>query len=199
MSAIFPSHMRDSIQHPESFGPEAARFATTRWSTVLAARDSVSPASDEALARLCEGYWYPLYAYVRRCGHDPDDAPEQTAEERYRLEPVDAHDPEWLYERRWALTLLQAALTRLEDDYRSAGKASWFEPLRSVLLAEPEAPRYAELARQFAVSESAIKVAVHRMRRTFRRLLREEIADTVARPEEVDEEIRHLFAVLSAP
>ena len=68
-----------------------------------------------------------------------------------------------------------------------------------MLLAEAEAPRYAELARHLAVSEGAIKVAVHRMRRSFRRLLREEIADTVARPEEVDEEIRHLFAVLAAP
>lgn len=240
----------------DSSGSEA-RFATTHWTTVLAAGEGSSADSREALARLCERYWYPLYAYVRRRGNDPADAQDLTqaffarlferellkriapeggrfrsflltalkhfltdewkrgrarkrgggrttlsiderdAEERYRVEPVDTLNPERLFERRWALTLLESALARLEEEYRSSGKVETFARLRSVLLADSDAPAYSEIGAQLGISEGAVKVAAHRMRSSFRRLLRAEIADTVNRPEEVDEELRHLFVVLA--
>jgi RNA polymerase sigma-70 factor (ECF subfamily) len=93
----------------------------------------------------------------------------QTAEHRYQFEPVDALDPERLFERRWALTLLETALVRLEAEFQAVGKQNWFEHLRGVLLADPEAPAYAEIGQRLGVAEGTIKVAVHRARKSFRR------------------------------
>ena len=240
--------------------PAAARagrkFATTRWSQVLAAGHAPSSDSREALARLCEAYWYPLYSYVRRWGYDADQAQDltqaffatllekhylraadpsrgrfrsfllaslkhflsnepdragaakrggratvvplefETAEGRYVREPADNETPETTYERRWALTLLERTLGRLRREYETSGKHNLFARLEGHLTGEQEALPYAELCAELEMSEGAIKVAMHRLRRRFGALLRDEIGETVADPAEVDDEIRELFRAL---
>jgi RNA polymerase sigma factor (sigma-70 family) len=248
------------MSHDDEAPPPAPagrrQFVTTRWSQVLAAGSEPTLSSRDALARLCEVYWYPLYAYVRRWGYDADEAQDLTqeffarllekhylraadpargrfrsfllaslkhflsnerdrqtavkrggrvtiiplefenAEGRYQLEPPDAETPETIYERRWALTLLDRTLGRLRDEFEEAGKAALFGRLEGYLTGEQETVPYAELAAELGMSEGAVKVTVHRLRRRFGALLREEIAETVSDPVEVDGEIRELFRSL---
>ena len=120
----------------------------------------------------------------------------QTAEERYHLEPVDRMDAEKTYERRWAMTLLEQALTRLRDENVAAGKAVLFERLRSFVAGETDSS-CAEAAAQLALTESALKSALHRLRQRYRELVREEIAHTVADPAEIDDELSYLIAVMT--
>jgi RNA polymerase sigma factor (sigma-70 family) len=120
-----------------------------------------------------------------------------SAEERYRLEPIDQLDAAKLYERRWVTTLFDQALARLEQEFRDSGKDRLFEGLKGSLIADDTALSYAELGARLGLKEDAVKQAVHRMRRRYRELFREEIARTVAGPAEVEDELRHLFAVLS--
>jgi RNA polymerase sigma-70 factor (ECF subfamily) len=240
--------------------PRAAprRFATTRWSQVIAAGRAQTTASRDALAGLCEAYWYPLYAYVRRWGHDPDEAQDltqeffarllekhylrdadpsrgrfrsfllaslkhflsnerdkatavkrggrahivalevETAEGMYQLEPPDADTPEKVFERRWALMLLERTLARLREEFNAGGRRELFARLEGYLTGERETVPYAQLAGQLGMTEGAIKVAVHRLRKRFGALLREEIGDTVRDPGDIDGEIRELFRILTA-
>ncbi len=120
---------------------------------------------------------------------------EATAEQRYLAEPADADDPARLFDRRWALTLLDCVLLRLRNEMMEAGKLAQFDALKGVLTGEKG--RYAEIARTLDLSESAVKAAAHRMRERYRGILRAEIADTVSTSAEIDEELRHLFAALS--
>lgn len=116
-------------------------------------------------------------------------------ESRYRFEPADEATPEILFERQWAATLLDQVLHRLQDEYAAEGKADLFQRLRPCLTgAEPMLP-YAGLARQSGLTEDAVKMAVRRLRQRYGELLRAEIAHTVARPEDIDEEIHHLIAI----
>jgi RNA polymerase sigma-70 factor (ECF subfamily) len=223
---------------------------------VLAAAKPEAPEAAAALESLCRTYWYPLYAYVRREGHNPADAqdltqeffacllarnsllrvaPEkgkfrsfllasmryflsdqrdraraekrgggaevlsldaQEAEERYRLEPVDRLDAEKIYERRWAMTLLEQALIRLRDESAAAGKAELFERLRRFVAGDSDAA-WGEAAAELGLSEGAMKAAVHRLRARYRALLRDEIARTVADPTEIEAEVRYLMCVIS--
>jgi RNA polymerase sigma factor (sigma-70 family) len=232
-------------------------FATTRWSVVLTAQRDDSTRAFEALSSLCRAYWYPLYAFVRRKGHPPQDAQDLTqeffarlleknwladvsrergrfrsfllaamkhflanewdkaraqkrgggqafitldaasAETRYALEPADNATPERIFERRWAMTLLDQVLARLRDEFSSAGKGELFEGLKATLTGGRNSQPYAELGAQLGLSEGAVKVAVHRLRLRYRELLREEISNTVGSEADVEEELRHLFAVLS--
>lgn len=119
------------------------------------------------------------------------------AEERYRLEPLDQLDAARLYERRWVTTLFDQVLDRLEQELHDSGKQELFDGLRGALLAERTGPSYAQLGTTLGLSEDAVKQAVLRMRRRYRELFREEIAQTVASPREVDDELRRIFAVLS--
>jgi RNA polymerase sigma-70 factor (ECF subfamily) len=119
-----------------------------------------------------------------------------TVEQRYLAESRDESTAEALYEARWALTLLETVLGRLGTELASAGKDRLFAELKGHLWGEPNAASYTELAPRLGLSEGALKVAVHRLRRRFRQLLREEVARNVADPAEVDEELRHLVAVL---
>jgi RNA polymerase sigma factor (sigma-70 family) len=121
-----------------------------------------------------------------------------SAEERYRLEPVDQLDAAKLYERRWVTTLFEKVLARLEEEFRDSGKGELFDRLKSSLLSEKTGLSYTELGAPLGMKEDAVKQAVHRMRRRYRELFREEIAQTVAGPGEVEDELKHLFAVLSA-
>ena len=234
-------------------------FATTHWSVVLAAGQGDSTSAHAALSYLCQLYWYPLYAYVRRYGHSPHDAQDLTqeffarllagnwlakadhqrgrfrsfllmamqrfminewrkghvqkrgghqatlsldddaAEHRYQLEPAETSTPETFFERGWALALLDSALLELEQAYARAGKMAWLEAMRPALTLERAAIRYAEIAARLDLTETAARVAVHRLRQEYRRLIRSAVASTVASPAEVDEEMRHLFQVLAGP
>jgi RNA polymerase sigma-70 factor (ECF subfamily) len=122
---------------------------------------------------------------------------DDTAEDRYRLEPADTMTPDKLFEQRWALTLLDQAKTRLKEEYARAGKGGFYERLRVFEGGDPEAPTYAEVAAEFGLTESAVKSATHRLRQRYGELVREEVAHTVDSPAEVDEELRHLISVLS--
>lgn len=235
-----------------------AQFTTTHWSVVLAAGQD-TPDGRQALEPLCRTYWYPLYAYVRRRGYEPEEArdftqsffarllekdllarasPERgrfrsflltamqhfladerdrasalkrgggqsilsweelTPEARYAAEPAENCSPDKLFERRWALTILDQAWNRLGEEYRAEGKGELFERLRQFISAEGSGLAYAEAATVLGMVENTVKSHVHRMRRRYRGLLRAEIAQTVADPADVADEIRHLLAVLGSP
>jgi RNA polymerase sigma-70 factor (ECF subfamily) len=119
-----------------------------------------------------------------------------TAETRYGHEPADQVTPEQTYERRWALALLEEVLRKLRLEYEEAGRAEHFTALNPCLVGERAALPYKEVAAKLGMSEGAVKSVVHRLRQRYRELLRHEIAQTVAEPGEVDEELRHLFVVL---
>ena len=232
----------------------AGVFATTHWSVVLEAGQGEAEAASRALENLCRAYWYPLYAFIRRRGHDAHEAQdltqaffadllaresfataqpqkgrfrsfllgaaqnflgkqreraqtlkrggqcafvsldEEDAEGRYRHEPAHDWTPEKLFERRWALTLLDNTLAALREEYRRAGKTPHFDALQTFLSAE--AASYVEAASALRLSEGAVRVAVHRLRRRYGELLRAEIAQTVADAGEVEAEVAHLFTVL---
>jgi RNA polymerase sigma-70 factor (ECF subfamily) len=121
----------------------------------------------------------------------------QEADVRYRLEPVDGSSPDKLFERRWALTLLDQVLTRLEQEFRAAGKADLFERMRPHLVAGAGEETYAETAAALGMTAEAFKKAVQRMRQRYYELFREEIAHTVANPAEVEDELRHLCTVIA--
>jgi RNA polymerase sigma-70 factor (ECF subfamily) len=120
-----------------------------------------------------------------------------TAETRYRSEPSDTVTPDREYDRRWTLTLLDTVLARLQQEYAQEGKAGLFDTLKGTLSGERSGLPYAVLGQRLQMSEGAVKVAVHRLRQRYRRILRAEIANTVATPDEVEEELQHLFATLS--
>ena len=249
--------MNCSSDGVESTAKVPGLFTTTHWSVVLAASNPRSRASAHALETLCRTYWYSLYAFVRRQGHDTHDAEDllqtflarfleknflmdvdrskgrfrsfllaalkhflanewdkanaqkrggqaqflslehEAAEGRYWEEPASEVTSETLYEQRWACVLLERVMQRLAEDFAAAGKGELFGALKAFLVGESRSETYAELANKFGVSEAALKMKVQRMRHRYQRLLREEIAHTVASPEEVEDEIRCLFRVLS--
>lgn len=233
-----------------------ARFATTHWSVVIAAGGTDSSQAERALATLCEDYWYPLYAFVRRQGHSPDRAQDLTqaffarflekhdvrqarpergrfrsfllaslkhflanqadfahalkrggsqpvlplefedAERRYSVEPVENVTPEHVFERRWALTVLDRALIGVRQRWIGAGKGDLFDRLKGCLTVDPSTPSYQAIAAEFDMTDGAVKVTVHRLRRQFQDVLRSEIAKTVEFPTDVDDEIQFLLAAL---
>ncbi len=122
----------------------------------------------------------------------------QTADERYRREPVDEHSPEKLFDRRWALTLLDQVLARSEQEFREAGKLELFQRLRAFLIAGTGEEFYAQVGVELGMSREAVKKAVQRMRHRYYELFREEVAHTVANPAEIEEELRYLCAVIEA-
>ena len=235
--------------------PGPSRFPTTRWTLVVAAGDPHRKEARSALVSLCESYWYPLYAHLRRRGYPADQAQDLTqdflvrvlegryldrtdpqkgrfrsflltslnyfvsdqedrlrahkrgggrlvplelpsGEERYLREPADEETPEHIFERRWALSVLDRVLEQLRDEFVRHGRPEHFERLKTFLLGRSDAP-YAALAREMNTSEGALKVAIHRLRKRYRELFRLVIADTVADPAEVESEIRFLATVLS--
>jgi len=223
---------------------------------VLAAGGEDSRAARTALAALCEAYWYPLYAYIRRWGATADDAPDLTqafltsllerrdfkglsqergrfrafllaslrhflandaarrrsqkrgggvttvplqsddAEHRYLVEPVDAETPERLYERRWALIVIDRVLLALRREAEAEDRTAEFDAIKACMLGRATAGSYAVIADRHGVTESAVRVAVHRLRRRFQARLKQDIAATVASPDQVDDEIRYLIKAL---
>jgi RNA polymerase sigma-70 factor (ECF subfamily) len=121
---------------------------------------------------------------------------ELRAGERIEMEPADPVTAEMIYERRWALTVLEQVLNRLKNEYRTAGNAALFDSLKQLLPDEPGALSQAEIAARLGMAENAIRQAFYRFRQRYQLLLREEIADTVATPGDIEDELRHLIAVL---
>ncbi len=119
------------------------------------------------------------------------------AEARYAAELTSPMTPERAYEQRWALTLLERVLGRMREDYARAGKARLFEALQDFLWGPEGSASYATLAQDLAMTEGALRVAVHRLREHYRERLRAEVANTVSDPTEVDAELRHLIQVIS--
>ena len=233
------------------------RFATTRWSLIIAAGDPGSPTAESALASLCEIYWFPVYAFIRRQGFDGEQSRDLTQaffalllEKNYLLDAdqergkfrsflltavkhflfnehdrtralkrgggqaaisidlmeaegwhppaaTDTSTPESLFERRWALSLLENVMARLRAEFAASGKEEEFDSLAPFLNKDSESGGYQAAAEQMGVSAGALRMSVHRMRRRYRYLLRSEIAETVSSPEEIDEETRFLLSVLS--
>jgi RNA polymerase sigma factor (sigma-70 family) len=235
--------------------PGPSQFPTTRWSLVAAAGNPQRKEARSALVSLCENYWYPLYAYLRRRGYPAEQAQDLTqeffvrvlegryldradpvkgrfrsfiltslkffvadeedhqrarkrgggalvplefpsSEERYQREPAHDETPERIFERRWALSVLERVVDRLRQEFVLHGRPEHFERLKVFLLGQSDTP-YAAVAREMNTSEGALKVAIHRLRKRYRLLFRQEIADTVADPAEVESELRYLAAVLS--
>ena len=116
--------------------------------------------------------------------------------ERADLEPADRLSADRIYERRWALTLLEQVLTRLETEYRTAGSSNLFEQLKQLLSGEPDRPSQAQIAETLNMTENAVKQALHRLRQRYRLVLRDEIAQTVAAPQDVEDELRYFISVL---
>ena len=232
-------------------------FVTTRWTVVLSAGRQSSPDSDRALAELCQTYWYPLYAYVRRKCHSQEDAEDLTqsffarfleknyleglaadcgrfrafllasmkhflanhwdkvnrqkrgggkvvlsldwksADERFHLDPADPANPDRLFDREWALALLEQVVTRLRTECVADGREHLFEQVRGYLMVGEDVIPYELAAQHLGVTEGAVRVAVHRLRKRYRELLKAEIAQTVNDPSQVQEELRSLQAALA--
>jgi RNA polymerase sigma-70 factor (ECF subfamily) len=220
-------------------------------------RDESPEQSRAALAELCEAYWQPVYAFMRRKGNEPDRAADLTqdfftllirpgaleavaegkgkfrsflmaactnflknqrvyarslkrgggrsplsidrleAEDRLRFEPFHEMTPERIFLRQWATTLLDRVMAQLQAEAASKGKSRLFDQLRPALLGRDCAPPYAAVSSALGVSESSVKVAVHRYRARYQQLLREEIARTVDDPAEIEDEISTLIQALT--
>jgi RNA polymerase sigma-70 factor (ECF subfamily) len=122
---------------------------------------------------------------------------DDSAEHRYQLEPEEKATPESLFERGWALAMLNGVLARLEEEYRREGKQAWMQAMSAALTTDRGALDYADIAGRLEITETAARVAVHRLRKRYRQLIRSEVASTVSTPEEVDAEMHHLFQVLT--
>lgn len=236
--------------------PRTDIFVTTRWTVVLSAGQKTSPQSEKALAELCQQYWYPLYAYVRRQGKSKEDAEDlvqaffarfleknylaglraergkfrafllvslkhflanewdkanrqkrgggiehlsldwQSADERYHLDPPDPGSPDRSFDRAWALALLEQVILRLQQESEAEGKGPLFQQAKGYLMVGEQAIPYADAAGALQMDEGAVRVAVHRLRKRYRELLREEITQTLDNPADVAEELRSLLAAL---
>ena len=120
------------------------------------------------------------------------------AEERYALEPRDELSPDRLFDRRWAVAVIERALARLGAEYSTGGKGALFDALKPMLTAPDSARPYTEIGAEFGMNEGAVKTAVHRLRQRYGAALRAEIAETVGTAEEVDGELRHLLDALGS-
>lgn len=249
--------MSKASEGPDSRLAASASFPTTRWSLVLRVGESGAQESGVALEQLLSSYWYPLYAFVRRKGQDPEQAFDLTqeffarllthnylaiadpgrgrfrtflltamnrflindwnagqrlkrgggrrfvplepreAESRYALEPADNRSPERLYERRWALAILEQAMAQLDAEHRGTSREAFFREARPLLSGDGDGAPVAEIAARLGMTAGAVKTALFRLRQRYGELLRAEIAETVASAADVEDEIQHLFAALA--
>lgn len=232
-------------------------FPTTSWSRLARAVDSRDPARGAALQDLALAYWYPLYAFVRRQGHAPDEAADLTqgffadllergtltiadphrgrfrsfllaacrhylsherergaafkrggglsfvsidgerAERRFGVEPAHEQTAERLFMRAWALEVLRIALERLRIDETEAGRSRLLDQLGPTLTDGRGTSPYGDVAAALGMSVPAVKMAASRLRKRYRALVREEVARTVETEDDVDDEVRDLFAALA--
>jgi RNA polymerase sigma factor (sigma-70 family) len=150
-----------------------------------------------ALKRFLANEWDRSQAQKRGGGQTPLPLDPELIESRYQEEASVEMAADLAFDRHWAVTLLDQALARLRDDYQQQGKGAEFEILRRFLAVGKDSITYGEVAGQLGQSEAAVKMAVHRLRQRYRALFRDAIAQTVATPADVDEEMRHLLEVLS--
>jgi DNA-directed RNA polymerase specialized sigma24 family protein len=250
--------MIDSVQRVVS-PMRNSDFHTTSWTLILTAAGASTSRSRDALASLCQTYWHPVYAFIRRNGYDRDQAQDLTQgffalllEKNYLLDAnrergkfrsflltavknflanewdrahalkrggnkipisidiveaelwssssaMEKETPENLFERRWALSLLEQVASRLRAEHVAAGKTKHLEALFRFINGDADGVPYDVVAVQLGLSVGGARTAVHRMRRRYRDLLRAEIADTVSHPDEIDDEIRFLLSTLSTP
>lgn len=186
--------------------PHDAQDLTQEFFARLLAKDYLQAADREkgrfrtflrvCLKRFLANEWDRQRAAKRGGGERPTSLDVALAEQRYATELTTGVAPDRLYERQWAMALLEQAMARLRAEYTAAGKASEFDQLKSALTAERGAIPYAELAAALNLSEGAARVAVHRLRKRYRELFRATVADTVSEPDEVDDEVRHIATVL---
>jgi RNA polymerase sigma factor (sigma-70 family) len=236
------------------------QFQTTRWSAVLLSAQTQAPGSDLAREEFCQLYWYPLYAFIRKRGYNPDDARDLTqgfflflfdhktlqratptrgrfrsfllsslknylstayhrdnaikrggkiefvavdfggSEDRYSREPADSLTAEQIFDARWALTLLDQAVNRLREEYAAQAKLTVFETLKPFLdvAGVEQTPGYSAVAEKLNVSGGGVKTLIHRLRKRYSEILRATVAQTVANPSEIDNEIRSLCDALIA-
>jgi RNA polymerase sigma-70 factor (ECF subfamily) len=149
-----------------------------------------------ALKHFLANEWRSSQAQKRGGGQPIVSLDTSAAETRYRLEPSHNLTPERLFERQWAITVLDRVLAGLQAEFAAQGKQPLFEELKQFLAAEQPAEGHADAAKKLGMTPGAVKTAVHRLRRQYRALLRDEIAQTVANPEEIDDEIRYLLSCL---
>ena len=142
--------------------------------------------------------WVRNRAEKRGSGQRLISIDEENAERLYQQEPAGETPPETLYDKKWALALLDAALRRLAKEYSKTGKGGIFEHLKGLILNEASGEMYRTVGVSLGMSEGAVKVALHRLRGRFREVIREEVAQTVTTPNEVEEELRCLMGALSA-
>ncbi len=191
----------------QGVGPHEAEDLTQSFYAFLLEYEALKKASRErgkfrtflltALTNYVRNEWDKAQAQKRGGGRRVLSLDEMAAEERYRHEPVDSLTPEKLFERRWALTLIEQVLARLKEEYFERGQTDVFKTLEPGLTGEVAPKLHASWAAALNLSEGAVRVALHRLRRRFGELLRNELGHTVADPAEVDEELRHLFRAMA--
>jgi len=147
-----------------------------------------------ALKRFLANEWDRQHAQKRGGFAPVVSIDQELAESRFTAEPAHQLQPDILFDRQWATSLLERTMSQLHDEYVTTGRARLFELLRGCLARDESALTYAGIARQLNLTEAAVKMAVHRLRARYREILRAQIAETVAGPEEIEEEIRHLFS-----
>ena len=246
---------RSQLSSSTGLGNHQAAFQNTLWSQVFAAGKLSSPNSEQALEELCRLYWYPIYAFLRRWGHNREEArdltqgffaylleqnaiakanpergrfrsfllgtlknyvsnqqnwtnaikrggkqqlvsiDEETAEGLYAHEPITHATPDSIFEKRWALAVVEEAMKRLDAEYSHAGMEALFVLLQPWLTGDCECG-FAALGAALGKTEGNARVLVHRLRDRFRKLIRAVIADTVTDADEVETELAHLQAAL---
>ena len=234
-------------------------FATTRWTMVASAAGGEIRSAEEALEAICQTYWFPLYAFVRRQGHIKEEAEDltqaffvdllerkpwqqldqergkfrafllaalkhflanhretarcqkrggsahhlsldwQNADSRFHLADHTQSAPDHAYDREWGVQLLEQVLEHLRDEARAEGTGGRFEILKDFLSSVGGEASYASAGETLSINAGAARVAVHRLRKRYRQLLREEIARTLADPAMVEDELRSLFAAFRQP
>lgn len=150
-----------------------------------------------AVKRFLANEWDRANRQKRGGGEKPLSLDWQQADTQYQITPADNLSPDRLFDRAWAMTTLERVITRLRDEYAAEDKAALFEQLKPFLMAGKSETRYAEAATTLGLAEGTVRVTVHRMRRRYRELLREEIAQTLSDPALADEELQALFSALS--
>jgi RNA polymerase sigma-70 factor (ECF subfamily) len=190
----------------KGYGAEDAQDLTQEFFARLLARNFLNVADRNkgkfrsfllgSLEHFLAREWTRAHAQKRGGGKAVFSLDELNAENRYLLEPADELTADKIFDRRWATTLLDQAMSRLREECAAGGKGDLFEKAQNYLAGEKGEASYAEIAAALNMSEGAVKVAVHRLRQRYGELVRAEIAQTVAISEEADEELRYLFAVL---
>jgi RNA polymerase sigma factor (sigma-70 family) len=150
-----------------------------------------------ALKHFLANEWDRANSLKRGGGIMPLSLDWQDADARYQIEPADNLSPDKLYDRAWAVTVLERVLARLRDENAAEDKATLFEQLKGVLMVGASAIPYGEAAARLSLSEGAVRVAVHRLRRRYRELLRQEISQTLSDAAQIEEEMRTLFSAFS--